>query len=414
MQLEKLSKSSLKRMLIARACISFTFQMLAIGAGQQIYMIHKSAFDLAYIGLAAFLPLIFCMMPAGILADKHNKKINIIISQIICFISGALLIWLTLSNHSNVFSYLVLIFLYGCGYTIQGPSVQATLPRIVTKEDFPTAIAKYNSASQIAKMTGPAAAGLIYIIHPAMVYAVICIMNTIAICVIMGLKIDLYKWGADTSDSNIPDSEDISKLHEILLGFEYIWKNKSILGTISLDLFAVLFGGATALLPIYANDILKVGPVGLGILRTAPAIGALIVTLIIAKRGARSIGRNVGYKMFGAVFGFAAFTALFGVSTNFALSIFALILLGAFDMISVTIRQIFIQIKTPDELRGRVSSVNFIFVGTSNQLGEFESGMVAGLIGTVPSVLFGAAMTIATAGLWMFLFPDLRKLYKLN
>jgi MFS family permease len=330
----------------------------------------------------------------GHTADRYNRKRIIIACQIIEGLAvAALAIGSILGIHTKE-SILGIVFMLGIARSFEGPTLQALLPSLVDKENLPRAFAWSSSAFQIASIAGPAVGGFIYSAHVSAVYIT---ASVLFFCSgLMMSTISIIHKGAQKTPVTITS---------ILAGIHYIRNKPVILGSISLDLFAVLFGGATALLPVYAHDILHTGPWGLGILRSAPSIGALIMSIYLIRN---PLKRRVGKTMFVAVAVFGLMTIVFGISHFFILSLTALILLGASDMISVVIRQSLVQLGTPDEMRGRVSAVNSMFIGTSNQLGEFESGVTAALFGTVPAVVIGGAGTILVVALWAKMFPELR------
>jgi len=283
-----------------------------------------------------------------------------------------------------------------------GPASQAFLPLLVTEEHFPNAVAWDSSIAKTAAILGPVAGGLVYSLagSPVPVYSAAVVAYLTAL--LLASRIQLR---------TLIRPRPAASVAIVLQGLRYIWHNKLILGSISLDLFAVLLGGAVALLPVYASEILKTGPYGLGLLRSAPGAGAVLMALALARFPLR---RRVGLAMFGCVFGFGVFTLVFGLSRNLALSLLALALIGGFDMVSVFVRQTLVQLATPDDMRGRVSAVNWIFIGASNELGQFESGITAQWFGTVPAVVLGGLGTIAIVLLWSWLFPSLRSVDELQ
>jgi MFS family permease len=304
------------------------------------------------------------------------------------------------SGWQSKWSILIIIFIVGGGRAFEGPSLQALLPGLVPIKLFPRAAAWSTSAMQTATIVGPALGGFLYVAGPAVVYAAAGVLFLAASIFIALIRIE-----------RVPSKHEPVSIRSLFAGISFIRSRKEILGAISLDLFAVLLGGATALLPIYARDILVTGPWGLGLLRSAPAVGALTMSVFLARRPLR---HRVGRSMFIAVAVFGTATIIFALSTSFILSLISLIVLGASDVISVVIRHSLVQIETPDEMRGRVSAVNSMFIGTSNQLGEFESGITASLFGVVPAVLIGGISTILIVIMWMRFFPQLARIDSLD
>jgi len=383
----------------ARAMSAFAYQMLAVAIGWQIYALTKSTFYLGLVGLLQFIPMFLLIIPSGHMADRFNRKMIIAFSQIVE--AAAVFVLAYGSHHGWVTkeSILALAFLFGATNALQGPSTISLLPNVVHPKTFPKAVALSTSAFQFAVILGPAFGGIFYALGVGVVYSIIGGLLAVTATMILFVK-TLTKTIKNKSNS----------IKELFAGVSFIRSKNAILGAISLDLFAVLLGGATALLPVYASTILKVGPSGLGLLRSAPAAGALIVSAYLARKPLKA---KVGHKMFGAVMVFGMATLVFAVSKSFFLSLAALFVLGASDVVSVVIRQTFVQTETPDRLRGRVTSVNQLFIGTSNQLGEFESGVLSSLIGSVVgAVVLGGFGTIVVALTWMKLFPSLLHLNK--
>lgn len=382
--------------LISRISSAVAAQLIAVAIGWQMYAITKSTFYLGFIGLMQFIPMLLMTLFAGYAADHFNRKIIVFICE---FCLGFCFLFLGLSSHFGFIdknSLLAVAFVIGAVNSLNGPSLQSLLPGIVGKEQFPKATAISASGFQAATILGPALGGILYALGANIVYF------TAAGCVLVGSAVILQIHLQPREINRDPVT-----LHSLLAGVRFIKGNPVILGSISLDLFAVLFGGATALLPVYASDILHIGSFGLGVLRAAPALGALLVSLYLSSR---PIGHKVGIRMFTAVMIFGLATIVFAVSRSFWLSFAALVVLGGADVVSVVIRSSLVQLKTPDEMRGRVSSVNLIFIGTSNQLGEFESGITAGFFGAQPAAIIGGIGTICVVLLWMKIFPTLRKM----
>lgn len=396
-----LHNNSLKILLIARMFMAISFQMLTVAVGWQIYSITQKPFYLGLVGLVQFVPMFLLTFLVGYVADHFDRKKVISISQLI---ESIVIFTLALGSFQGWITkelILILIFLIASANAFQGPPIQALLPNIVSKEVFPKAAAISASAFQLAVIIGPSLGGILYILGAQVVYFISAFLILTSSIMIRFISL--------TNTQKIV--QDPVTLKSIFAGISFIKEKKVILGAISLDLFAVLFGGATALLPVYASKILFVGPVGLGILRSAPAVGALIMSIYLAKN---PLKKKVGYTMFTAVIFFGLSTILFAISKSFLLSLLALFILGASDVISMVIRATLVQIETPDNMRGRVSSVNQLFIGTSNQLGEFESGLTAAWFGAVPAVVIGGIGTIFVVVLWMKLFPQLLHVNKLE
>ncbi|MDR3586258.1 MAG: MFS transporter [Desulfosporosinus sp.] len=391
---------SLIILLTSRVSTALAFQMLAVAVGWQMYSLTQSAFYLGLVGLVQFLPMILLTLVVGHVADRYDRKLIISLSQIVESLAVFFLAFGCYHGWINKESLLILMFFIGAANSFQGPPMQALLPNIVSKETFPRAAALMASAFQFSVIIGPGLGGILYSFGPGVVYTLVgalLFLSSIVILFILARKEDV--------------KQESKSLKTLFAGISFIKSRPVILGAISLDLFAVLFGGATALLPIYASKILNVGSFGLGALRSAPAVGALLMAAFLAKN---PLKKKVGRTMFIAVIFFGISTIMFAISTSFIISLLALFVLGASDVISVVIRSTFVQIETPDNMRGRVSSVNQLFIGTSNQLGEFESGLTATLFGTVPAVLLGGIGTIVVVALWMKLFPELLHIDKLE
>jgi MFS family permease len=299
-------------------------------------------------------------------------------------------------------SFYAVLALFAAARAFAGPASQSFVPMLVPQDRFPQAVAWSSATSKIAVIVGPALGGAIYILGPAVAYGV---------CLILFIVVAMVTAAMRTASRRYPEEPGVTGLERLTAGIAYVRGNSIILGAISLDLFAVLLGGATALLPIYARDILRVGPEGLGLLRSAPALGAVFLGFLL---GRMPLQRNAGVVMFAAVTIFGIATIVFGLSGNFFLSMAALAVLGASDMASVYVRATIVQLATPDAMRGRVSAVNRLFIGASNELGEFESGVTASWFGTVPSVVIGGIGTLVVVVLGLCLFPSLRQIDKLT
>ncbi len=375
--------------------------MLSVAIGWQMYALTHDAFSLGLVGLAQFIPMVLLTFIVGQIADRFDRRRIVFVCLLIESLTAALLLIGSLGGWLGREQILLLAAILGACRAFEGPTSSSLLPQLVQKKILQQAISVSTTAGQTAQILGPSLGGLLYSIGPASVYGTATIALLIA-----ALSIFLIRSEWTTIRRNEPVT-----LRSFFLGLEFVWRHPIILGTISLDLFAVLLGGATALLPIFAQDILHTGPWGFGLMRTAPAVGALLVSMIMAYIPLKNA---VGLKLFAALAVFGLATIMFALSTNLLLSLFSLLLIGGSDVISVVIRSSLVQLQTPDEMRGRVNAVNSLFIGTSNQLGEFESGMLAGFIGAVPAVFIGGLGTVAVAGLWMYLFPSIRKLKSLS
>jgi MFS family permease len=381
--------------LSARFLATLAVQMQTVAVGWQVYEVTRDPLDLGLIGLSQFLPFVLLILPAGHMADSRDRRRIITFCFALECVCALLLLALAargLHSASPVFAVMVL---FGIARAFAMPTGQALLPNLVSREQFGTAVALNSSTWQVATIAGPALGGVVYLSGAPVVYTTVAALLAIATLLTL-----LVRRGGERSAST-----ETPGLHTLLSGLRFVWSRRPVLGAISLDLFAVLFGGATALLPVYAADVLHVGPSGLGLLRTAPGAGAALCGLAI---GIAPIARHVGRWMFGGVVAFGIATVVFGLSTSFWLSVAALSLMGAGDMVSVYIRHLLVQLETPDAIRGRVSAVNAVFIGASNELGEFESGLTAAWFGTVPAVIVGGCATLLVAGVWSRLFPELR------
>lgn len=376
------------------------FQMLGVAVGWQIYALTSSAMYLGFVGLAQFFPMFLLTLVVGHVADRYDRRNIARVCQIVEGLCAGILAWASFSGWQSKESILITIFIVGAARAFEGPTLQALLPGLVPVEVFPRAAAWSASAMQTATIVGPAIGGFLYAAGPTAVYLAAGILYLVAAVFIGLIRI-----------KHVSAKHEPVNVSSLFAGISYIRSRKEILGAISLDLFAVLLGGATALLPVYARDILRTGPWGLGLLRSAPAVGALVMSVYLARFPLR---HRVGRIMFRSVAVFGLATLVFAVSTSFLLSLVSLVVLGASDVISVVIRHSLVQIRTPDEMRGRVSAVNSMFIGTSNQLGEFESGVTAALFGTVPAVLIGGFGTILVVFVWVRLFPQLAQVDTLD
>ena len=390
-----LQQTSFMRMWSARLLGTAGTQMLMVAVGWQMYDLTGSAWDLGLVGLYQFLPALLLTLVAGHVADQFHRA-RIVASCLLMQMAVGLV--LLLSTHEAWVSRGLLLGLsvvLGMGRAFQMPAQQALTPMLVPPAMLPRAMAFSSAGTQAAIIGGPALGGLIFVAGASAVYAV-----CVALFALGSLLVFLVRY------QRVAAARAPVTLDTVLAGVRFIWAQKPVLGAVSLDLFAVLLGGAVALLPIFAKDILHVGPWGLGLLRSAPAVGALTMSVALTRW---PIERRVGRTLLSAVGVFGLCMVVFGLSTSLWLSMVVLAISGAADMVSVVIRQTLVQLETPDEMRGRVSAVNSIFIGASNQLGEFESGVTAALLGPVGSVVLGGVGTLAVALLWIRLFPSLAR-----
>jgi len=379
----------------ARLTAGIGVQMQSVAVGWLIYNLTGSVFDLGLIGLAQFLPTICLALFAGQAADRYDRRHILLACYIVEFAVACGLLTLTLTGAAAPGPILTLLVIFGAARAFESPTTAALLPNVVPRSEFANAAAWSASGNQSAIILGPAVGGLLFTAGPQVVFA-----TTAALVGVAALLVSAMPEGRGDGERRA------MSWTTLVAGIAFIRSRSVVLGAISLDLFAVLLGGATALLPVYARDILMVGPWGLGMLRSAPAIGGLAMTVLLAHR---PIGGSSGRTMFATVAAFGCATIVFGLSTNFLVSLAALAAIGASDMISVVIRTTLVQLSTPDEMRGRVSAIDSIFTGTSNQLGQFESGVTAAYLGTVPAVVLGGVGTLAVTTLWAWWFPALRQ-----
>jgi MFS family permease len=381
----------------SRMFIVMAQEMQSVAVGWQIYEITKRPLDLGYVGLAQFLPGILLFLVSGHAADRFDRRKLLTICYGGIALCSGLLLRATLVGIHSVFPIYLVIVLLGVVRSFTGPTSRALLPQLVPTEHFPNAVAWGATFFQTATIVGPALGGVIY----ALTHGATAVYGAAMVTAIAALFLTLRIKPRVTTRSREPVN-----WKSVLAGLHYIWLKKLILGSISLDLFAMLLGGPFALLPAFARDILKTGPWGLGLLVSANGIGAGAMAILLAYR---PLGKRPGAKMLWCVAGFGAFVIVFGMSRNLILSIIALVLVGAADMVSVVVRATLVQLATPDEMRGRVNAVDMIFIGASNDFGRFESGITANWFGTVPAVVLGGAGAIVVTALWAWLFPELRK-----
>ncbi|HEX6474120.1 MAG TPA: MFS transporter [Candidatus Limnocylindria bacterium] len=390
-----LAYPDVRRYLSARFLVGIAVQMQTVAVGFQVYATTHNPLDLGLIGLSQFLPFVILVLPAGHIADRYDRRRVILATYLLAAVASALLTSFAVLGITSVLPIFIVMALFGVVRAFNMPTSQALLPNLVPREDFGNAVALNTSTLQIATIAGPAVAGLLILVGTGVVYATVTVLILIAAWFIWGLR---SGGGVD------PDAAEPTTLRSLLTGVRFVRDHPPILGSMSLDLFAVLFGGATALLPAFASDVLHVGPVGLGLLRAAPAVGAALAGGALALWPVRTA---VGRWLFGGVFVFGASIVVFGLSTSFWLSLAAMAVLGASDMVSMYVRHLLVQLQTPDVIRGRVSAVNAVFIGASNELGEFESGVTAAWWGVVPAVLVGGVATLVVGVVWTRLFPML-------
>lgn len=384
----------------ARAFSRFCYQIGAVAVGWQVYALTNSALDLGLIGLTQFVPMALLVFVAGHAADRFDRRRVAQMSQIVAAATAAFLAYGSFAGWLQVPQIFAAVAVLGMTAAFESPTTAAMLPLVAPGGMLQRATAVSSATVQVATIIGPALGGLAYAVSPGVPYAIITVAWLIAGAVNGAIKLAAQ-----------PTRTEPPTLASLFAGVGFVRRNPLILGSISLDLFAVLLGGVTALMPIYARDILHTGPWGLGILRGAPAVGAMAMATLLART---SITQRVGLRMFQAVIVFGVATIAFALSHWLWLSLIALAVLGAADMISVVIRLSLVQLATPDEMRGRVGAVNYLFINASAQLGEFESGIAAFLFGAVPAAVLGGLGTIAVALLWMKLFPSLRAVERLE
>ncbi len=374
-------------------------QMLAVALGQYVYKLTHNPLHLGYIGLALFFPKFGFTLIAGHTADHFDRRLIILICRIVQWMCMMGLIVFSLTGFQPFWILYALLLLMGTANAFDGPASQSIVPDLVPPEHFHNAVTWGSSIMQAAFIAGPALGGWLYALFGKAIFVFVAVAFIRFASIVLIAKI---KTRSLSSQGEIT-AHLLSK--SLFAGLHYVWKTKIILGTISLDLFAVLLGGAVALMPIFANDILHVGPAGLGMLRAAPSVGAAVMAISIAYLPPM---KRSGLVLLWCVGIFGVMTIIFGLSKNIMISLVALILMGGVDMVSVVIRGVLVQTQTPPAMRGRVSAVNLVFIGASNELGEFESGLTAAWFGVIPSVILGGLGTLAVVGLWAWKFPEIR------
>jgi MFS family permease len=384
----------------ARFLLVFALQVLSVSVGWQIYDQTRDPFLLGLVGLVQFLPSPLLVLVTGSVADRYNRRRIMATCMAVQALCAGALLTLLHQGLTAIWPVYAVLCVFGVARAFMGPAVQSLLANLLPPVALANGIALNSSSFQVATITGPVAGGLLYGISSEVSYSV-----SIAFFLLAGLLTLLIPKPAQRTSSAPVSTE------ALLAGFRYIWKQPVILGAMSLDMVAVMLGGATALLPVFAHDILDVGPWGLGALRSAVAVGALLMSLWLLRNPLRD---DAGFILFVSVAVYGVAIVVFGLSNIVWLSVLALVVVGAADMVSVFIRQTLVQLKTPDELRGRVSAVNMTFIGASNELGEFRAGSMAAVIGAVPAVVIGGVGALITAGLWARLFPGLRNVRHLD
>ncbi len=391
------------RIVASRFCTSLGWQMFTVAVGWQVYALTRSALALGLVGLSQFVPFVLLVLFGGHVADRVDRRTILIVAwSVDAACIGALLV-ITLAGLRAVWPVYLAVGAYGAARAFWAPALQAVIPRLVPRAEFPRAVAINATLFQVAVISGPAIGGVLFLVGPALVFGICGALFALAVVLAIRLPAHLPQ--------SAPGAVRGSAAHELMEGLRYVRRHRSLLGLITLDLFAVLFGGATALLPIFASDVLHIGPVGLGLLRSAPGVGAALAASVLALR---PIERRAGAWMFAGVGLYGIGTLVFALSGSFLWSLAALFACGSGDMLSVNIRSVVVQINTPDAIRGRVSAINTMFIGASNELGEFESGVTARWFGAVRAAALGGALTLLVVAGWMRLFPELRRLDRLH
>ena len=394
------SEHAFIRYLFARCFGTLAVQMQTVAVGWQVYEATSDPLDLGLIGLSQFLPFILLILPAGHAADHYDRRRILTGCYFLNMSSAVCLLAFSLLDMRAVGPVFAVMTFLGVTRAFAMPSAQALVPNLVRPELFAKATAVNSTVFQVCTIAGPTLGGLLYLAGPAVVFGTVATLLALSTVLMLRVRI---------GGRNVSAPPAVT-LRSLLSGLTFVRSKPTVLGAISLDLFAVLFGGATALLPIYARDILHTTSVGLGVLRTAPGIGAAVCALVLSLS---PLERHVGRWLFAGVGVFGVATVVFGLSTNIVVSVVALVLLGAGDMVSVYLRHLLVQLETPDEIRGRVSAVNAVFIGASNELGEFESGITAAWFGTVRAVVLGGVATVLVAATWAWWFPQLRRMDRL-
>jgi MFS family permease len=383
--------------LASRVPTMLAVQIQTVAVGAQVYGLTHNPLDLGLVGLSQFLPFLVCVLPAGQLADRVDRRLILAACLLLELVCSIALVVFSVHGLTSAWPIFAVMVPFGVARAVMSPAAQAVLPNLVSREQFASAVALNSSLWQFTTIVGPAVGGYLYAgLGPSMAYTMTAVMMAAGLWAVLAMRTPPQT----RSDRGVT-------LRSVGEGLAFVWRRRPVLGAISLDLFAVLFGGAVALLPAFATDVLHVGPQGLGWLRAAPGMGAALMGAWLT---VRPIRQRAGFAMFAGVAIFGLATIVFGLSRSFVVSMCALAVLGAADMVSVFVRHLLVQLETPDDMRGRVGAVSSMFIGASNELGEFESGLTAAWWGLVPAVVVGGAMTLVVVVVWVALFPQLRKL----
>jgi MFS family permease len=401
------------RFALCRFFTTLSWQMLGVAVGWRVYALTHDALALGLVGLCEFLPFVCLVLVGGHVADQVERERVLTVAWSIETACIAALVWVAVTGVRQVWPIYVAIGIFGGTRAFWSPTMQAMVPNLVPREEFPRALAINSALFQTAVIGGPALGGLLYLLGASVVFGACLALFVATVLLSLSLHVPHGQFAEQDGQSSAAQVAASYQRggHAFLEGLRYVLAQRVVLGVISLDLFAVLFGGATALLPIFAGEVLHVGPAGLGLLRTAPGVGAALTAGLMTLH---PVERRAGAVMFAGVAAFGLCTLVFGDSRSFVVSLAALFVLGIGDMLSVYIRGILVQLHTPDEIRGRVSAINSMFIGASNELGEFESGVTARWLGAVRATLLGGLLTLAVVGGWMGMFPELRRLDQLR